>query len=69
MSFYKNNKCGGGNNNGSFDIVNQFKISNNSFNKSKRYQEISQVIIIEQKFEVSDFKDIYIQLIWKVRLQ
>uniref|UniRef100_A0A0D3AVS7 WRKY domain-containing protein n=2 Tax=Brassica oleracea var. oleracea TaxID=109376 RepID=A0A0D3AVS7_BRAOL len=40
----QNNKRGGGNNNGSSessDIANQFKTSNNSLNKSKRYQETS----------------------------
>ncbi|WZY78719.1 hypothetical protein YC2023_025103 [Brassica napus] len=59
-SLHKNNKRGGGNNNGSSDIANQFKTSNNSLNKSKRYQETSQVTTTEQKSEASDSKDIHI---------
>ncbi|CAN6857116.1 unnamed protein product [Brassica oleracea] len=59
----QNNKRGGGNNNGSSessDIANQFKTSNNSLNKSKRYQETSQVTTTEQKSEASDSKDFHI---------
>ncbi|KAL0827599.1 hypothetical protein Bca101_051277 [Brassica carinata] len=51
----QNNKRGGGNNNGSSessDIANQFKTSNNSLNKSKRYQETSQVTLHQTYYYV-----------------